>query len=100
MKKHFIRKNYIRKHFVFHGHIQGVGFRYYASNAAKRLGASGWVRNLLDGTVECEIQGTSDMIDSFLATLQNARYIRIDYIEQKEIDVKEESCFKIKDYYF
>ena len=98
MKKNFFKKHIIRKHFIFHGRVQCVGFRYYANQAAQSLGASGWVCNLLDGTVECEIQGTPDMIDKFLSMLQNARYIRIDYIEQKDIDVKEESCFKIKYY--
>lgn len=93
-----MKENYIRKHLIFHGRVQGVGFRYYASHAAQSLGASGWVCNLYDGTVECEIQGTSDMIEKFLAMLQNARYIRIDYIEQKDIAVKEELCFRVKHY--
>lgn len=89
-------RKYIRKHFIFHGNVQGVGFRYYASHAAERVGASGWVRNLPDGTVECEIQGTKAMIRDFLGMLQNGRYIRIDYMEQEEMEIKEESCFRVK----
>lgn len=88
----------IRKHFIFHGRVQGVGFRYYAHHAAQKLGASGWVRNLYDGTVECEIQGTPDVINRFLTMLKHTRYIRIDHIEQTDIDVQEESCFKITYY--
>lgn len=89
-------KDYIRKHFIFHGRVQGVGFRYYASHSAQSLGLSGWVKNLYDGTVECEIQGTNSMIEDFINMLGNGRYIRIDYIEQKEIAIKEERCFKIR----
>ncbi|MCX4326688.1 MAG: acylphosphatase [Lachnospiraceae bacterium] len=91
-----MRENYIRKHLIFHGRVQGVGFRYHAEYAAQNLGASGWVRNLYDGTVECEIQGTKDMINDFITMLYNGRYIVIDAIEQKEIPVQEERCFKIR----
>lgn len=91
-----MRENYIRKHLIFHGRVQGVGFRYHANYAAQGLGATGWVRNLYDGTVECEIQGTKDMINDFIAMLCNGRYIIVDSIEQKEIPVQEERCFKIK----
>ncbi len=58
--------------------------------------ASGWVRNLYDGTVECEIQGTPGMVDDFISMLQNGRYIEIDFIEQKETALKEETCFRIR----
>lgn len=93
-----MKEDYIRKSLIFHGRVQGVGFRYYACNAAKSLGATGWVCNLYDGTVECEIQGTYNMIEKFIDMLQSARYIRIDYIEEKEIELREESCFKVKHY--
>lgn len=91
-----MKEKYIRKHLIFHGRVQGVGFRYYANHAAQALGASGWVRNLYDGTVECEIQGTPGMIKDFTRMLQNGRYIEIDFVEQKEIALKEETCFRIR----
>lgn len=91
-----MREDYTRKHIIFHGRVQGVGFRYHANYIAQSLGATGWVRNLYDGTVECEIQGTCNMINDFINMLSNGRYIKIDYMEQKEISVKEERCFKIK----
>ncbi len=73
-----------------------MGFRYHANYAAKALGASGWVRNLYDGTVECEIQGAPGMIEDFINMLGNGRYIEIDFIEQKETALKEETCFRIR----
>ena len=47
----------IRKHIIFYGRVQGVGFRYYSVNKARQLGLTGWVKNLCDGSVEMEVQG-------------------------------------------
>ena len=42
----------IRKHFIFYGEVQGVGFRWNAMYIARKYSVSGWARNLYDGTVE------------------------------------------------
>ena len=48
----------VRRHIYFSGRVQGVGFRFQASWAAKRLDLTGWVRNLDDGRVEMEVRGS------------------------------------------
>ena len=53
-------------HAVVSGRVQGVGFRWSASAEAERLGVAGWVRNLPDGTVEAEIEGTPDAVRRML----------------------------------
>lgn len=42
---------------VITGRVQGVGFRYATVAAARRLGVSGWTRNLPDGSVEVVAAG-------------------------------------------
>ena len=44
----------IRKHIVFYGGVQGVGFRYRACHAADLYGCTGWLRNEYDGSVSME----------------------------------------------
>ena len=87
----------IRKHIRFYGSVQGVSFRYTSSTVARKLGLTGWVRNEYDGSVEMEVQGTSELINQLIETMKNiSQYIVIDNIEQKVIPiVKDEKEFII-----
>ena len=49
------------------GRVQGVWFRASARDRALELGVDGWVRNLADGRVEIEAEGTPESIDALLA---------------------------------
>ncbi len=42
---------------VVAGRVQGVGFRYFVRQTARRLGLAGWVRNERDGTVRVVAEG-------------------------------------------
>ncbi|HET8674944.1 MAG TPA: acylphosphatase [Blastocatellia bacterium] len=55
----------IARRFIVKGDVQGVGFRWFTLRAARRLGVTGTVRNLPDGTVEAIAEGSADAIDSF-----------------------------------
>ena len=84
----------IRKHIIFYGRVQGVGFRYYAVNKANQLGLTGWVRNLPDGTVEMEVQGNEQSIDELIIFLQNRTYIWIERLDARSIPLIEEFGFE------
>ena len=73
----------IRKHIVFHGRVQGVGFRYRAAKAAELYGCTGWVRNDWNGTVTMEIQGTEEQIGRVIRAIEDGRFIRIERMESR-----------------
>lgn len=75
----------IRKHIIFYGRVQGVGFRYYARRAAEYVGATGWVRNEYDGSVTMEIQGTEEQIDQVIREIQKGRFVRITDMDVRTI---------------
>jgi len=80
----------IRKRILFHGRVQGVGFRYTALHLARSLGLTGWVRNEYDGSVLMEVQGPELLIAELLKGLNRGSYIRIDWIDEQELAVREE----------
>ena len=79
----------IRQRIVFHGWVQGVGFRYWAIRAAGLHGVTGWVRNNPDTTVTMEVQGTQEQIDKVITALKQGRFIQIDYMDVTDLPVIE-----------
>lgn len=55
-------------HLEVSGRVQGVGFRWFVVEEARRLRLSGWVRNRPDGKVEIAASGNADA----LAKLESA----------------------------
>jgi acylphosphatase len=55
---------------VVAGKVQGVGFRYFTRNLAKKLGLKGYVRNLPDGTVEIVAEGDEETLRAFLKEIE------------------------------
>ena len=52
---------------VVDGRVQGVFFRATAAREARRLGLSGWVRNLPDGRVEIVAEGERKALEMLIA---------------------------------
>ncbi len=90
--------NKIRCHIIFHGRVQGVGFRYTSYHLAESLGITGWVRNEYDGSVSCELQGPSVAIDTLIERISSQRWIDVTDIERTSMDVDpEDRTFRILD---
>ena len=86
----------IRKHYIFKGWVQGVGFRYSAQYIARSLGLTGWVKNEWDGSVVMEAQGDEASLDLLVEKLINRRYVRIEQLIQSTIPLEEEREFQVK----
>ncbi|MFO0699882.1 MAG: acylphosphatase [Nitrospira sp.] len=54
----------VRARIVVYGRVQGVGFRAFAARVAVDLGLVGGVRNLPDGRVELDVEGTGTAVDA------------------------------------
>ncbi|HEV7949814.1 MAG TPA: acylphosphatase [Glaciihabitans sp.] len=86
----------VRKHVFVHGAVQGVGFRYNAQAKANILGISGFTRNLLDGSVELELEGDSATVERMIAWLRSSPgWSQVDSVEVTDIAVRGDSGFSI-----
>lgn len=86
----------IRKHIYVSGRVQGVGFRFRTQQLARGFGLTGWVRNLYDGRVEMELQGSEADMDHLFERLNQDRYIRIDGLQTERIPTVDEAAFQVR----
>ena len=56
------KSNFVRLRAVIRGRVQHVGFRYWTLEQADRLGLTGSVENLFDGSVEVYFQGLPENV--------------------------------------
>ena len=96
MKKAVYEMSEVRKHMVFHGRVQGVGFRYTAKMLAQSLGLTGWVKNEWDDTVVMEVQGREQLIYKLMEGLNRNMFITIEWIDTEEKPLENESCFCVR----
>ena len=57
-------------HVRISGRVQGVGFRWFVREEARRLGVSGWVTNLRTGEVEVKAGGEKSSLERLRRALQ------------------------------
>ena len=67
-----------------HGKVQGVGYRFFATRVARRLGLKGSIQNQRDGCVEAIVEGERRVIDQWIEELhEGPRYAEVTQIDQE-----------------
>ena len=73
------------RHVMFHGRVQGVGFRAFVEQTASDRGLQGWVRNRRSGAVEAVLAGEGAAVDAVIeACRRGPPAARVDRIDQRE----------------
>jgi len=72
-----------------HGHVQGVGFRWWTRSRASELGLRGYASNLRDGRVEVVAEGPREDCDKLLELLRSgATPGRVELVVERWSDAK------------
>jgi acylphosphatase len=68
------------------GVVQGVGFRYFTRNVARKFGVRGFVKNLSDGRVMMVAEGEKEQVEKFVSEITNGpRFAVVKKIEMEEL---------------
>lgn len=88
----------LRQYLRIKGRVQGIGYRYFVVQTAKKLALTGWVKNCSNGDVECEVQGEEKNLSAFVHSLKTGHpWARVDQLQQEKISEKEgEQGFEIR----
>ncbi|XP_068257774.1 acylphosphatase-2 isoform X1 [Nyctibius grandis] len=83
------------------GRVQGVCFRMYTEEQARKLGVVGWVKNTRQGTVTGQVQGPEDKVNAMKSWLSkvgspSSRIDRTTFSNEKEISKLDFSGFSTR----
>lgn len=86
----------VRAHVIVSGRVQGVFFRGFTRNEARKNDVNGWVRNLPDGRVEAVFEGEKGDVDNLIKSVgEGPSYARVTRLDLKWQDFNGE----FKDFY-
>ena len=75
---------YIRVHLLISGRVQGVYFRKHTQDTSRENNVYGWVKNLVNGDVECILEGAKSNVDKVIIWChQGPPNSRVDNVEIK-----------------
>jgi acylphosphatase len=73
------------------GRVQGVSFRYFTREQARKLGLTGWVKNLADGRVQAVFEGPTEKVEQMIEWCrQGPPAARVDDVEVQRSSAKGE----------
>ena len=82
---------------IVRGRVQGVAFRAYTADEARRAGIAGWVRNRPDGSVEAAFEGAPSAVEALLAFVRRGpRSARVQDVEAFEEPLAGDRLFEIR----
>ncbi|MBI2113041.1 MAG: acylphosphatase [Candidatus Wildermuthbacteria bacterium] len=92
----------VKASLIVSGRVQGVLFRDYAKAAAQKLSITGWVRNLLDGTVQIACEGDKKNIELFIQEVRKGPpFSKVEHISIEYQGYKGEwTSFEIREFGF
>lgn len=67
----------------FEGHVQGVGFRFTTVEIARNYEVTGFVQNMMDGSVKLVAEGIEDDLSRLLRDMREAHIYR--YVRNEDI---------------
>ncbi len=84
------------RHFLVTGSVQGVFYRAATQETARRLGLTGWVRNLADGSVELVACGDAKKLKELERWLwQGPPRARVAQVQAIDVDAQTFTDFTI-----
>jgi acylphosphatase len=85
------------RRFLVSGQVQGVFFRASAESTARRLGLTGWVRNLRDGRVELIACGEEAQLEELERWLwQGPPHARVEQVVSADVEMQAFRDFSVR----
>ncbi len=82
---------------TIHGHIQGVGFRYFVMQKAVFFNITGFVKNQLNGDVYVEAEGVPEHLELFVrACRQGPSHAWVEKVDVQSCPVQDFIIFERK----
>ena len=87
----------IARHVRVTGRVQGVFFRGWTKEQAKKHDIAGWVRNCPDGTVEAHLEGEEAAVRWLIDLIYDGPGgARVDRVEAQEAEVEGFTAFEVR----
>jgi acylphosphatase len=79
------------------GLVQGVFFRAWTRDEARRCGVNGWVRNCDDGSVEAHVESDESAVQRLIERMRSGSPgARVDELQVKETGVGNFERFEVR----
>lgn len=82
-----MQPTHIRVRIIVGGIVQGVGFRNFVFHWAKKLGVSGFTRNLPTGEVESILEGEKEHVESLVRLIKHGP--KISEVTDSHVEIQE-----------